>query len=204
MNKKRIREKRRARNPKKEILQWLFWGGICIAVAAVVVILALNSNPTAQAATPIQEMNQVVQVTIASRNHIAIGTTLPTYNSDPPAGGDHYPETMPTKFYQESDLASLPQNPVGYLVHNLEHGYVIFWYNCQVYQGTCDDLMKKIQQVMSQFGGVKVVAYPWHSIDVPVALTSWGRLLRLSNPDSTLMTQFVQTYRFQAPEPNSP
>jgi len=64
--------------------------------------------------------------------------------------------------------------------------------------------MQKIQQVMSQFGGVKVVAFPYHTINVPLVLTSWGRLLRLSTPDQTLMTQFVQTYRFQAPEPNSP
>jgi hypothetical protein len=203
MNKKRIRAKRKLQNPRKRISRLLIWGGVSIAVIAVVVVIILNSNPTAQAAAP-QEMNQVVQIPIASRNHITIGTPPPTYNSDPPAGGDHYPETMPTKFYKESDLASLPQYPVGYLVHNLEHGYVIFWYNCQVYQGTCDDLMQKIQQVMSQFGGVKVVAFPWHTINVPLALTSWGRLLRLSTPDQTLMTQFVQTYRFQAPEPNSP
>jgi Protein of unknown function (DUF3105) len=204
MNKKRIQERRKSHSPNKRISRLLIWGGIGIAVIAVVVVLILNSNPTAQAAPPVQEMNQVVQIPIASRNHIPIGTPPPIYNSDPPAGGDHYPETMPTKFYKESDLASLPQYPLGYLVHNLEHGYVIFWYNCQVYQGTCDDLMQKIQQVMSQFGGVKVVAFPWHTISVPLVLTSWGRLLRLSTPDQTLMTQFVQTYRFQAPEPNSP
>jgi hypothetical protein len=204
MNKKRIREKRKAHNPKKRNLRWLLWGGIGIVVIAVIVVLASNANPPAQAAAPVKEMNQVVQIPIASRNHIAIGTPPPTYNSDPPAGGDHYPNTMPTKFYKESDLASLPQYPVGYLVHNLEHGYVIFWYNCQAYQGTCDDLMQKIQTVMDQFGGVKVIAFPWHSITVPVVLTSWGRLLQLSTPDQSLMKQFVQTYRFQAPEPNSP
>jgi hypothetical protein len=204
MNKKRGRARKNTRNPQKRILQWLIWGGLVIVASVVIVVLVLNSNPTAQAATPFQEMNQVVQVPVASRNHIAIGTTLPTYNSDPPAGGDHYPETLPTQFYKESDLVSLPQNPIGYLVHNLEHGYVIFWYNCQVYQGICDDLMQKIQQVMSQFGGVKVVAFPWHTIKVPLAMTSWGRLLRLSTPDQTLMTQFVQTYRFQAPEPDAP
>ena len=27
-------------------------------------------------------------------------------------------------------MPNLPQYPEGYLVHNLEHGYVIFWYNC--------------------------------------------------------------------------
>jgi hypothetical protein len=202
MNKKRIKERRKNLKKQRSIVPILIMGGIGIAIIGMIVFLVVNATPSAQAAS--EEMGQVIQIPIASRNHIDPSLPPPTYNSDPPAGGDHYPTTMPTKFYKESDLASLPQYPVGYLVHNLEHGYVIFWYNCQVYQGTCDSLMQQIQQVMSQFGGVKVIAFPWHTINVPVVLTSWGRLLRLSTPDQTVMTQFVQTYRFQAPEPNSP
>ena len=102
MNKKRIRERRKSKSPKKRITNLLIWGGVGIAVIVVVVLSILGSNPTAQAAASIQEMNQVAQIPIASRNHIPIGSPLPAYNSDPPAGGDHYPATMPTKFYKES------------------------------------------------------------------------------------------------------
>ena len=203
MNKKRIRSKRKMLNTRKRVTTMLIWGGIGLAAIALVVFLVSKANPASQAAAA-SDLNQVIQVPVASRSHIPVGSPLPNYSSDPPAGGDHYPNTMPTKFYTESDLASLPVSPVGYLVHNLEHGYVIFWYNCQAYKGSCNDLTQQIQQVMSQFGGVKVIAFPYPSIDVPVVLTSWGRMLRLSSPNQNLMKEFVQTYRGQAPEPDGP
>jgi hypothetical protein len=32
----------------------------------------------------------------------------------------------------ESQFATLPEHLEGYLAHNLEHGHVIFWYNCNL------------------------------------------------------------------------
>ena len=33
-----------------------------------------------------------------------------------------------SKFFDENTY----EFPEGYLVHNLEHGYAIFWYNCDL------------------------------------------------------------------------
>ena len=101
------------------------------------------------------------------------------------------------------DIPTLPAHPEGYLVHNLEHGYVIFWYNCKANPAiNCTDLKKAILNVMDTYGGVKLIAFPWPTLDVPLAMSSWGRIYKLNIPDERLMRQFVTSNRFQAPEPN--
>jgi hypothetical protein len=37
-----------------------------------------------------------------------------------------------------------------------------------------------------------------------LAMTSWGRILNFTTPDPVVMKQFVETNRYQAPEPNAP
>lgn len=95
----------------------------------------------------------------------------------------------------------MPPHPEGYLVHNLEHGYVIFWYNCQADPTMdCSTLKQQIQSVMNEYGGAKLIAFPWKTLDAPVAMTSWGRLLKLQSVVLDIMRQFVRSNRYQAPE----
>jgi len=66
-------------------------------------------------------LGQKVQV---SAMHVSPGTKV-SYNSNPPAGGEHYGDsTGHSGFY---DTTNVPAD--GYLVHSLEHGAVILWYN---------------------------------------------------------------------------
>lgn len=62
-------------------------------------------------------------VSLLTRNHIPVGTKV-SYNSNPPTSGDHYEEWTRSGIYDK---------PVadGYLIHSLEHGYVIISYNCR-------------------------------------------------------------------------
>jgi hypothetical protein len=57
------------------------------------------------------------------RTHVPEGSAL-TYNFNPPTGGDHYASWITKGFYDE------PRHD-GNLVHSLEHGYIIFWYDCE-------------------------------------------------------------------------
>jgi hypothetical protein len=109
-------------------------------------------------------------------------------------------------FYHESDLVSLPPHPVGNLVHNLEHGYVIFWYNCDVLQDAagCGALKAEIQDVMDRYDGIKLIAFPWESLDVPVVMTTWGRMLRFDSFNAGDAGNFVRSNRNRAPEPHAP
>ena len=57
---------------------------------------------------------------------------------------------------------------------------------------------------MDETGGTKLIAFPWSKMDVPLALTTWGQILKFDQPDAAQMKEFVQRNRYQAPEPNAP
>lgn len=186
-----------ARQRRRKMITNLIWIGLGIVALAVVgfVVWQVMRPATGEA----------VIVPAGYEQHIDAGTPPGPYNSDPPTGDVHYADTLPARFYEEADIASLPEYPEGYLVHNLEHGHVIFWYNCDLLDSTgCGNLKAQIQGVMDDFDGVKVVAFPWKSLDVPVALTSWDRLQRLETFDPAQARAFVRANRNRAPEPNAP
>jgi hypothetical protein len=66
------------------------------------------------------------------------------------------------------------------------------------------DLKAQIREVMSAENNFKVIAFPWESIDVPVVMTSWGRMLRFDQFDTEQAQDFVQRNRNKAPEPFAP
>ena len=102
-------------------------------------------------------------------------------------------------------MGSINGRPEGYLIHNLEHGYIIFWYNCNILdENECTALTDQIRQVMDSFDNFKTIAFPWDSIDVPLVMTSWGRLLRFETFDAELASNFYRTNLNKAPEPNAP
>lgn len=56
------------------------------------------------------------------REHVTVGTEV-EYKTNPPTSGRHYPDWIRAGIYQD------PQDD-RYLVHSLEHGYVVLSYNC--------------------------------------------------------------------------
>jgi hypothetical protein len=136
--------------------------------------------------------------------HVAEGTDPGPFNTNPPTSGRHYASQYFAGFYEEEDV-TVPY-PEGYLIHSLEHGYVIFWYNCELLEeAACDTLKADIRGVMERSGNIKVIAHPWPSLEIPIAMTSWGRLLRFDEGfDPELAFDFVQGNRNKAPEPNAP
>lgn len=103
------------------------------------------------------------------------------YGQAPPASGPHRPDwaSFERKFYTVEDRPE-----VGVLVHNLEHGYNILWYD----QTIADDPQKlaEIERLAAKFEGSEndpdkaFIAAPWTSADggqfppgKHVALTHW-------------------------------
>jgi hypothetical protein len=190
------RETKKNKKIQQKVLSYVGYGLAIIAVIALILILINRLTNS------VGLMGD--EVSIPSRNHVPTGTLPGPYNSNPPAGGVHYDSDFPAKFYQESDLANLPVHPEGYLVHDLEHGYVIFWYNCQAPNIDCSVLKQTIQKVMDETGNTKLIAFPWSDMDIPLAMTSWGRILKFTIPDPIIMKQFVERNHYQAPEPDAP
>ncbi len=57
---------------------------------------------------------------------------------------------------------------------------------------------------MQQAALPELIAFPWPTLDTPVALTSWGKLLTLQQFDSTEALAFVKANYNRAPEPAAP
>ena len=134
--------------------------------------------------------------------HVPTGNDPGQYNSDPPTSGPHYDATLPPGFYEESDLADLGPYPWGHAVHNLEHGYIVFWYNCDLLSvEECDQLKTQIREYMENSPVPKLIAFPWKSIDIPLVLTSWGYRLEMPTFDARQASRFINANRMRAPEP---
>lgn len=190
--KQTMREKRRRRKTITRII----WGAVAIILIPVIGYFVWNAlKPAAGQTVPI----------MADTGHVEEGQDPGPYNTDPPTSGRHYANELDAGFYNETDRDSIPDFPEGYLVHNLEHGYVIFWYNCDlVTDGECTELKSQIRSVLDRENNFKVIAFPWDSLKVPVVLTSWGQMQEFEIFNPELAQSFVRENRNQAPEPLAP
>jgi hypothetical protein len=143
-------------------------------------------------------------VPVLGRDHVQPGVPHDPYNSDPPTSGPHYPTTAEVGFYDEAPADE-------YLVHNLEHGNVVIWYNCsQLSPADCETLKGQIKTTMSQAGlsqvtgTSKLVAVPRPTMTTLLALTSWGRIDRLDKFDQKEILDFIKAFRDHAPENSAP
>lgn len=75
---------------------------------------------------------QVVPVEAQVGTHFRPGEPIPTWTTNPPATGAHY------SVWARWDRAYETAVPRGYWVHNLEHGGIVFLYNCP--EGCADDV----------------------------------------------------------------
>jgi len=198
------RERLRLKRRRERIRNIVIGGGIAVAVVAGVAWLVNQAGARQSgefvAIPQVQAVEELEDVA-----HVAEGTDPGPYNSDPPTSGRMYATQSFAGFNDVGDLDSFGQFPAGYLMHSQEHGYVIFWYNCDVVtEAECDDLKDEIKQVMGGVGDFKVIGFPWPSIEEPVVMTSWGRMLRFEEFDPEVAEQYVRNFRNQAPEPNAP
>ncbi|NPV40844.1 MAG: DUF3105 domain-containing protein [Anaerolineae bacterium] len=160
---------------------------LAVVGAGLVVYLAASKG---QAGRAIPVMSDI--------SHIPAGTDPNPYNSNPPTSGIHYAVDLEAGFYDHNSFAY----PEGYLVHNLEHGYVIFWYNCSTLSAeACSALKTQIKDVMDEKDNYKLIAYPWEKTDIPLVLTSWGRLLEMPVFDRKAALDFIARNLNHAPEP---
>ncbi len=100
---------------------------ISIAVAALVALLVWAYIASSKPLPGVAQLQP-------GREHRPQDTKL-TYNFNPPTSGDHYDQWITKGVYDTP-------RPDGNLVHSLEHGYVIIWYDCAV-QPTGFSLVKK-------------------------------------------------------------
>jgi uncharacterized protein DUF3105 len=203
----RARARRAAQEQPRRSL--LLFGGIgLIVVVMIIVVIASgvfgsSAAPLASAKDPGKYPEE--QLPDQGRNHIDRGQPHEPYISNPPASGSHYGDKMvPVQegFYDEANR-QIDED----VVHSMEHGYVIIWYDCtKAPNQDCGPLKEAIKRLMKSInGGYHLIGNPRDGqMDTMIALTSWTKLRRLETFDADAIKDFISRNLNQSPEPGGP
>ncbi len=134
--------------------------------------------------------------------HVTIGSDI-QWDSNPPSSGSHYPVWAAFQTYD----APVPR---GYYVHDLEHGAIVFVYNCG--DGGCPDVVSAFHRASDSLPddplctaageGVRVrtVITPDPLLDVTVAAAAWGWTYKADCVDLPSLEAFASAHYAQGPE----
>ena len=165
-----------------------------------------------------------------NQNHVPTGTKV-TYTTAPPAFGAHWnesgvaPVAMAKKFYAWDERPELEA-----LVHNLEHGYTIVWYDSTINKDS--KALTELRAIAAKFPGdtnwrYKFKIVPWLPTDEDgakfpdgkhIAITHWsaggagetdttkqvGAFQYCSAVSGAALKTFMEKYPYMdSPEPNA-
>jgi hypothetical protein len=156
--------------------------GVCVVIALIIVGAAayrpiknwwdqrqFNDLALSEVGAPASVCQDVTtKKATGSAEHVPTNTPVP-YEDAPPAFGPHWnepgvaPAPMERKLYTDDDRPELES-----LVHNLEHGYTILWYDETI--ANDDDKMLELRAIADKLAGTsnfrtKFIAVPWTSED---------------------------------------
>ncbi len=167
----RTRRGRRKGNP----LPWIVGlGGL-----AVLVLAQIGVNVYREATAPGERFASQGNV------HVALGTSTPAYNSDPPTSGWHTPDLAAWGTYVEPV-------PDQRLIHNLEDGGVILWYEAGDAEQNEAHVAALEEVVAGRYS--RFVIAPREGMPTPYAMTAWQRLARFDAIDTVAMQAFLAAY----------
>ena len=179
-------------------------GGVLVIGAIVVIlVLLLGSGPSEY---------EGVQQPDDGNAHVAIGTIC--RSAEAPCGADPYSSLPATSgpHWDPSGIANWgvyeTAQPESQLVHNLEHGGIVIWYDPEAVDA--DGVAELEQYVRTQVatgisGRFKFIVTPWggeEPLPSPVVVTSWRYLLELDGVDTAAIDGFASEHYGLAPEPN--
>ena len=165
---------------------------------------AFGVAPAAAGCSPIDNP----KVTAAGL-HIGPGTNQPTktrarYSTVPPTSGEHFAVTasLGRKFFGPNDAPKMEE-----LVHNLEHGYTVVWYDDTVRGAQLDTLRDLLARVAKD--SPKFIVAPWDPsygrfpAGMHIGVSTWGHRQLCGKVSGEVIGAFVKRFPpAQAPEPN--
>lgn len=208
---------------------------VIVGIAAVPIIMdklderELDGTALADLGSPASVCQDITtKKAEGNQAHVPVGTAV-DYADSPPAFGEHWNQSgvAPAPFSRKFYTDDRPE--VEALVHNLEHGYTILWYDETIADD--DEAMAAIEAMADKFDGDsmrdKFIAAPWNKSDDDqgsfpdgqhVALTHWsaggvgetdttkqvGVWQYCSEPSGEALEAFVKEYPyFDSPEPDA-
>lgn len=126
-------------------------------------------------------------------DHVASGTDI-DYNTIPPTSGPHYDRPASAGYYTETP-------PLGDLVHSLEHGAVVIYYDpARTSPAANESLRKFTQEHTGTWKSVIVAPNPRENPESAYVLTAWRHMLRMDSYDKRTVRAFLAEYLGRGPE----
>lgn len=174
---------------KKELFSsLLWWGAFFVVLGGLIAYVAWDIfRPLAG-----------TKIELLERGHVPT-TEHPTYNSNPPTSGLHYVATEEWGFYERSLVKEK-------LVHNLEHGGILIYYNCEKLKepraDACENLKNELKLLYEELvrRDKKIVILPNSEIEFTITLAAWGWLDNLDSVDRERTLKFFKDHINMGPE----
>jgi hypothetical protein len=201
---------RRERQRKAARRSNLMTISIVLVIAALVVVGVLafreqdESVPPAPEGVSVAEANcdETEEHEIEGEQHVDTSETV-DYKTSPPTSGNHWPPGQEAEpgFYSDTVASES-------LVHNMEHGQIVLWYNPDAPQELKDNLEGLIDNADDSDnpdvggGAPPLIAVPYD--DVPegmnFVMTAWGASQACEKYSLAAVNDFRTTYQGRGPE----
>jgi hypothetical protein len=184
-------------------------GVLIVGVVLIVLVLVLGGapNPNAGITTPNDggaHVSPGVDCRNPAQQNAQTGCGTNPYSTVPAASGPHWDPSGIANW----GAYTTPQ-PETQLIHNLEHGGIVIWYDADALtEEQVAELESYVEaQVAQGIGGrFKFIVSPWggnEDLGGVVAVTAWRHLLVLETFDMDAIRGFADAnYLRHAPEPN--
>ncbi len=201
-----LRREQRRQERRRSLLIYGTGGLVAVAVLAGIIVYALVANQAkdeshsvghvtaASAAATAAGCTGVVNDASHGRSHVAANQPV-DYDVAPPSSGNHDASPLPDvyRFYER-----IPNLRIERAVHNLEHGFVIGWYDPKL----PDDQVAALRTA-AETAGNRFIAVPWERGEFPegkhFVLTAWDRTQRCAGVSDAAIKEFVATYADPGP-----
>jgi hypothetical protein len=121
--------------------------------------------------------------------HVAQGTPV-AEDQEFPLSGPHWPKPTASGFYDK------PQ-PKGALIHALEHGQVVVYYDKPGFQAL-STLKRWSEELAGNWSGL--IAVPHKGLGDDLVLTAWRHRLDLPQFNAAALAAFIDAYSGRGPE----
>ena len=176
-----------------------------VVVAVVALVLSGRDDPGQQITVPAgvaasaAGCTEIEQFPEQGREHIDLGAEHAPYNSTPPTSGPHYGTPADAGFYPNP-------LPPEQLVHNLEHGQIVIWYDPSAPESTLDGIQALVEggnREAQRSGFVEpLLAAPFEGLEQgsEYALTGWRNLQSCAAYSRAAINDFRAEFQGRAPE----
>jgi hypothetical protein len=197
----KIRQEQRKKERRRSLLIYGGAGVAALGILAAAIIPPVLSNyrerkthrvgyvHAATKAASAAGCTGVVNDRQVGRNHVSATQTV-TYAASPPSSGNHDADPMPdaVHFYARADKPRLER-----AVHNLEHGFVVAWYDPDLPAAQVTKLKNYAAKASTRF-----IAVPWNRGTFPAnrhfVLTAWDRTQRCTSVSPAAIDDFLKAW----------